>query len=160
MKKIVYFLIVILAVLSACSEADSENTYTVEDAEENGDVIVKHQSEDFEQIRQGALEVENIEKMNTLLEKVDNAEDYSVDVSIFNPNNTHYKNTFTADGQNITFENNYEGYRQSPAGTYTCRFIQKRGHIIYLSKCESEEGEEYSTMVAFIGTEEAFREAE
>ncbi|RWZ60628.1 hypothetical protein EQV77_04855 [Halobacillus fulvus] len=104
MKKFFYFLIVLTAVLSACSEADSENYYTVDDAKENGDVIVKHHTENFDQIaQQGALEVENIGEMTELIEKVENEEEYSVNVSIFNPDETHYKNTFKTDGKNHHF---------------------------------------------------------
>ncbi|SDJ15803.1 hypothetical protein [Salimicrobium halophilum] len=158
MKKLVYFLVIATAVLSACAEAESEKEYTVEDARDNGDVIVEHETQNFDQIAQGALEIENIGEMTTLLEKVENEEEYSVDVSIFDTGGSHYKNTFETDGTEITFENNYEGYSQ--AGTFTCQYMSKRGPMIYLSQCESEEGEEHSTLLGFIGKEEAFREAE
>ncbi|WP_430788544.1 hypothetical protein VBD025_01250 [Virgibacillus flavescens] len=160
MKKFVCFLVGIIVVLSACTETDSESEYTIEEAQKNGDVIVEHRVDNFDQITQGALDIENIEKMTTLLEKAENGEAYTVDVSIFNPDGSHYKNTFKTDGEMITFENNYGEYKQAPKGTFSCQYIMKRGPMIYVSQCESEEGKEHSTLLGFIGKEEAFKEAE
>ncbi|MCA0972502.1 membrane lipoprotein lipid attachment site-containing protein [Halobacillus litoralis] len=150
MKKIASLIFLTLA-LSACSNAESEPTYTVEDAQENGDVIVEHQVEEFEQIRQGALEVENSDQISTLVEKAKNGESYTTNVSIFNPDGSHFQNRFETNGETVQFENEYSGYPNTPAGSFTCEYIEERGQIIYVSNCESKSGETYSTLIGYIG---------
>ena len=156
MKKITLLLFLTFLTLAACSDAESEDTYTIEDAKENGDVIVEHQVEDFDQIMQGAIEIENIDPISTLLENYINEESASVDISIFTPDGSHFKNSLSYDGEVVKFENNYGGYKNTPQGTYTCEYIQPRGPVVYVSSCESEKGESYSTMIGFVGSEGAF----
>ncbi|QAS52559.1 hypothetical protein [Halobacillus litoralis] len=159
MKKFIYLASFIVLALSACTEAESEKPYTVEDAKENGDVIVQHQSENFDQIAKGALDVENIQQINSLVEKVEQGKEASVDISIFTPNGDHYKNNISFDGEEVTFENNYGGYKQSPEGTFTCRYLIKREPMVYVSGCQGEDGTEYTTLLGFVGTLTAFKEA-
>ncbi|MRG87873.1 DUF4362 domain-containing protein [Salinibacillus xinjiangensis] len=141
--KRVLFLLFGMMVLGACSD----DNYTIEDARENEDIIVKHQTVNFNKISQGALEVENVEKINDFINDVEQNHESSVNISIFNPTGAPFQNTISYDGKMITFENTYGGYPPSPKGTYTCQYISKRGPIVYLESCESEKGEEFTTMI-------------
>ncbi|UOQ95382.1 hypothetical protein MUO14_10865 [Halobacillus shinanisalinarum] len=137
-----------------------QKNYSIDDAKENGDVIVEHQVDSFDQIVQCALKLQNISKMLNLIDGVEQKKEDSVDISIFQPDGTHYKNTISYDGEVITFENNYGGYKQTPAGTFECEHISKRGPIIYLNACKENDGTKHSTMIGFIGTEEAYKQAQ
>ncbi|MEC3882541.1 hypothetical protein VKA52_02230 [Halobacillus sp. HZG1] len=157
MRKI--FWLSCLFFLAACSEADTEEPYTVEDAKEDGHVIVEHQSEQFDQIKNGALEVENVKEMATFIKNVEQGAEDDLDVSIFSPDGSHYQNSFSYDGEAIRFVNNYGAYPSSPAGTFDCEYVTRRGPMVYVSNCQSEEGKDLSTLLSFVGTEKSFREA-
>ncbi|MGR9047788.1 hypothetical protein ACQ4XT_04015 [Halobacillus faecis] len=144
---------------AACSEGETEEPYTVEDAKKDGHVIVEHQSEQFDQIKSGALEVGNIKKMSAFINNVEQGVEDNVDVSIFSPDGSHYQNSFSYDGEAVRFVNNYGAYPSSPAGTFDCEYVTRRGPMVYVSNCQSEEGEDLSTLLSFVGTEKAFREA-
>ncbi|WP_153464456.1 hypothetical protein [Sediminibacillus terrae] len=160
MKKILLFLLLPLALIAACSNADSEENYSVEDARKNDDVIAQHQANSFQEIAQGAVEVENADKLVQLMNNVEENKEDELTISVFDLDGSHYENKISYDGETITFENNYGNYEQSPAGTYECSYISQRGPIVYLSSCTAEDGTELSTMIGFVGTEEAFREAQ
>ncbi|MBA2176656.1 hypothetical protein H0266_17345 [Halobacillus locisalis] len=156
MKKLTLLVFLTFLTLAACSDTESEDTYSIEDARDNGDVIVEHQVDNFDQIMQGALEIENIDPITTLLDNYQQEETASADISIFSPDGSHFKNSLSYDGDVVTFENNYGGYKNAPQGTYTCEYIEKRGPVVYVSSCESDEGESYSTMIGFVGSENVF----
>ncbi|MFD1019466.1 hypothetical protein [Thalassobacillus hwangdonensis] len=145
----------LLIVMAACSDADSKDTYTIEDAKENGDVIVEHGARNFDQIVAGEIDVQNAGKVLELIESKEEAE---VEISIFEQDGTHYKNTLSTDGEGFTFENNYGGYPQSPTGTFSCKYMSERGPVIYMGSCTSDDGTEVSTMIGMVGSEEAFRQ--
>ncbi|WP_077622339.1 hypothetical protein [Sediminibacillus massiliensis] len=160
MRRVIWFIVVGLWVVAGCSDAGSKETYTIDDAEQNGDVIVEHEASSFDQIVQGALEVQHAEKVVELLDKVESEEKANVDISIFEPGGSHHKNSISYDGKQITFENNYEGYQQTPVGTFQCDYISLRGPIVYLSSCQADDGTEHSTLIGLVGTEKAFRESD
>ncbi|GEN55024.1 DUF4362 domain-containing protein [Halobacillus faecis] len=157
MKKLLWVACLIFIV--ACSEGEIEEPYTVEDAEKDGHVIVEHQSDQFDQIKNGALEVENIKKMAAFINNVEQGREDEIDVSIFNPDGSHYQISFSYDGESIRFVNNYGAYPSSPAGSFDCEYVTRRGPMVYVSNCQSEEGKDLSTLLSFVGTEKAFREA-
>ncbi|WP_053217241.1 DUF4362 domain-containing protein [Virgibacillus senegalensis] len=157
MKKSLLLLLLPLALLAACSNAESEESYSVEDARENGDVIAQHQANSFDEIVQGAVEVENAEKLTQLITNVEENKEDEVNISVFDLDGSHSENKISYNGETITFENNYGNYEQSPAGTYECSYISQRGPVVYLSSCSAEDESEVSTMIGFVGTEEAFR---
>ncbi|MBX0359734.1 DUF4362 domain-containing protein [Halobacillus sp. Nhm2S1] len=157
MRKLLWVACLIFIV--ACSEGETEEPYTVEDAEKDGHVIVEHQSEQFDQIKNGALEVENIKKLAAFINNVEQGREDEIDVSIFNPDGSHYQNSFSYNGEAIRFINNYGAYPSSPTGTFDCEYVTLRGPMVYVSNCQSEEGKDLSTLLSFVGTEEAFREA-
>ncbi len=151
------FLFLCLTTLTACfNDADSKEAYTVEDAKKDGHVITEHLVDNFEQITQGAVDNQNVDKILSFLESVDQKEKDSVDISIFTKNGTHFNNTISYDGDSIVFENNFDGYFKTPVGKYSCEFISKRGPIVYLDGCKAEDGTKHSSMIGFIGTKEAF----
>ncbi|SDK35965.1 hypothetical protein [Sediminibacillus albus] len=159
MRKTLLCLILTVTALTACSDADSKENYSIDDAKAAGDVIAQHQVTTFDEIVQGAVEVDNLENLIQLIDNVEQNNQDKVDISIFDLDGSHSKNIISYDGKMITFENNYGQYEQSPAGTFTCSYISQRGPIVYLSSCQAEDGTEHSTMIGFIGTEDAFREA-
>ncbi|RDY72525.1 hypothetical protein DXT76_01650 [Halobacillus trueperi] len=156
MKKLLWLLC--LLIVAACSEGETEEPYTVEDAREDGHVIVEHQSEQFDQIKNGALGVENIKEMTAFIKNVEQGAEDDLDVSIFNPDGSHYQNSFSYDGEAIRFVNNYGAYPSSPAGTFSCEYMTRRGPMVYVSNCQSEQGKDFSTLLSFVATEKAFRE--
>ncbi|MFD2923696.1 hypothetical protein [Halobacillus naozhouensis] len=94
MKKLT-LLFLCLATLIACSnDADSEESYSVDDARKDGHVIEEHLVDNFEQITQGALKVQNVDKIPSFLESVDQKESDSVNISIFTKDGTHFKTQF------------------------------------------------------------------
>ncbi|MYL51630.1 hypothetical protein GLV98_19355 [Halobacillus litoralis] len=155
MKKILWGLGILF--VAACSEGETEEPYTIEDAKKDGHVIVEHQSEQFDQIKNGALKVENIKDMTAFIHNVEQGAEDEIAVSIFNPDGSHYQNSFSYDGETIRFVNNYGAYPSSPAGTFDCEYMTQRGPMVYVSNCESEEGD-ISTLLSFVATEKAFRE--
>ncbi|KHE72324.1 hypothetical protein [Halobacillus sp. BBL2006] len=157
MKKAIGLLVLLF--LIGCT-GKAEETYTIDDAKKDGHVIVEHKTTTFDQIRQGALEVENIDQLVEFLVAAENKEEASATVSIFDPDGSHYENKFESDGKSIRFHNSYAGYKGAPKGNFTCEYIQRRGPIVYVESCDSEKGENVSTMIAFVGKDEAFREAE
>ncbi|MCF6136660.1 hypothetical protein [Pseudalkalibacillus berkeleyi] len=153
-------MVMVLCLLAACSNTptneEESNDYTPEKAEKNGNVVVIHKGESFDEIVQGNLEVKGIEKVKELLKSVEAKEEDSVTISIFEKNGNHYENKISYEKEKVKFENNYGGYKQSPKGTYSCGYISQRGPMVYLETCTSEDGEEVSTILAFIATSEAF----
>lgn len=149
------FLMCILLIAACLNEPSSKPTqdYSPEDAEQNGDVVVLHKAESFDEIASGNLEIMNEDKVKEFLRDTENGEEASVTISILERNGEYFQNELSFDGKMYTFENNYHRYKQSPKGTYTCEYVSPRGSMVYLETCKSDAGKDMSTILAFIGKE-------
>ncbi|MGI8317157.1 hypothetical protein [Halobacillus mangrovi] len=147
-----------LLLLIGCT-GKAEETYTMEDAKADGYVVVEHKGNTFDQIVQGAIEIENLQQINNVLEAFKNGKTQSATIYIFDSDGNYYKNSLKTEGRSIQFENNYGGYKGAPKGSFSCEYIEKRGPIVYLESCSREKGEDISTMIGFVGSEKEFKEA-
>ncbi|MFC7373449.1 hypothetical protein ACFQPF_17550 [Fictibacillus iocasae] len=149
---------------AACSEEVGKGSEKAVETKaiKDGHVVAVHLGNTFEEVAKGRVQLHNLDKLVQLEKKVEAKEQTEpVTITILNNKKEELaKNTLNYDGKVITFNNNYDGYRGSAKGTFTCEYMMIRGGAVYLESCKDQEEKEVTTVLAFMGTQKAFREAE
>lgn len=140
--KVPYFMFFLLAfMLIGCSN-DKEvtiNNYTIEQARENGDIIVRTNGE----------EAENLEKFAQFQQHVDQKEEDSIEIAFFEESGTHVKSSLSTNNGEITFINNYQGFHNAKIGTFNCSYLTVKRGFVTVELCESESGEQINHLPVF-----------
>lgn len=157
------FLTLIL-ILTACSDETGKGSEKAVETKaiKDGHVVAVHLGDTFEEVVQGKIELHNLDKLVQLEKKGEAGEKADpVIISIFNSKKQELaQNTLKYDGKVFTFNNEYDGYKGSPKGKFTCEYMTIQNGAAYLESCKDQDGKEVSMVLAFMGTPKAFREAE
>ncbi|UOQ45053.1 hypothetical protein MUN89_03615 [Halobacillus salinarum] len=97
--------------------------------------MVEHKAQSFDQIAQGVLKVSHIDPIVDLLSQQRHEDPITID--IFDHDGSHYQNTIAYQDGLFEFHNTYNGYKGAPQGNFSCKYIEKRGPLVYLSSCIS-----------------------
>ncbi|MFC0190121.1 hypothetical protein ACFFJY_17630 [Fictibacillus aquaticus] len=166
MKKILKIGILAFVLMgAACSDDTGKGSEKAVETKaiKDGHVVAVHLGDTFEDlVHQGKVQLHNLDKLIQLEKKSDAGEKADpVTISIFNSQKQELaQNTLNYDGKVFTFKNEYEGYKGTPKGEFTCGYMSIRGGSVFLESCKDQDGKEISTMLAFLGTPKAFRDAE
>lgn len=159
-KIVVLFGLLLIACLVACSEDDktTKPDYTVEEAVNDGHVVVKHLGEDIDKvIRDGKLETKQLKKIFEFKKKVDQGKKSEVKITIFNKNGTYATSNLSFNGKKYVFKNNYTGYK-APEGTFTCDYFTLIRGTAGLQMCKSKDGKQLNRMTVLVSEIDKFRE--
>lgn len=147
-----------LLVLTACT-SESKEKYTVEKAKSNGDLVIQHEASSFQQIRNGAVEVSNLQSFASFQKSFNEKDENQLTIAYFDPHGDVSKSTLKTSGGEVTYINNFTGYPQLAKTTYTCKFLSVRNGTGLVEYCETSEGKSVSNALLFIVDKEKVREA-
>lgn len=161
-KDILLFISVsLLFVLVACTgEEKTKPQYTVEEAVNDGHIVVQHLSQNFDEVRlDGKLETKQLKKIFEFKKMAEQGKKAEVKITIFNKNGTYVTSKLNFSGEKYVFENNFTGYK-SPEGTFTCDYFTLRHGTAGLKTCKNKDGKQLNRVTVLLGEIDKFKELE